>query len=94
MVYLAITPMGLAEALRQAVSTDTVWCGADAISEAEWAAIPLPKPSRITYDLGDRFLLNDALGTIQEHHFGQTIWVEAPAASELGAWRPEAVGRQ
>ena len=82
MVYLAITSMGLAEALRQASSSDTVWCGADAISEAEWAAIPSPKPSRFTYELGDRFLLDDALGTIQEHHFGQTIWVEAPTGYE------------
>jgi hypothetical protein len=85
MVYLAITPTGLAEALLQAGSSDTVWCGADAISETDWATIPSPKPSRFVYDLADRFLLDDAVGTIQEHHFGQPIWIEAPTPHEHGA---------
>ena len=85
MVYLAITSAGLSEARSQAASSDTVWCGADAISQAEWEALPSPKPSRFIYDLGDRFLLDDALGTIREHHFGQAIWIEAPGASDDGS---------
>jgi hypothetical protein len=78
MVYLAITPKGLAEARRAATPGDTVWCGADAISEGDYAAIPaVDRPARFIYDLGDRSLLDDALGTILEHHPGQTIWVES-----------------
>ena len=65
MVYLAITPTGLAEAMSAAPSPSTVWCGADAISEEAYAAIPVGgRPTRFIYDLGDRFLLDDAVGTI------------------------------
>lgn len=78
MVYLAITPKGLAEARRAGRPGVTVWCGADAISECDYAAIPAAdRPTRFIYDLADRFLLDDALGTIQEHHPDQTIWVES-----------------
>ena len=78
MVYLAITSKGLADARRAAADGDTVWCGADAISERDYAAIAAAdRPTRFIYDLGDRFLLDDALGTIQEHHPDQTIWVES-----------------
>ena len=38
MVFLAITPRGLEDALREATKSATpVWCGADAISEEDWA---------------------------------------------------------
>ncbi|RQP24221.1 hypothetical protein DZC73_12955 [Albitalea terrae] len=77
MVFLAITSAGLAEALRQAADSHTVWCGSDAISEAGWASLGAPDLSRFTYPLGDRELLEDAITTIKEHHPGQTIWVEA-----------------
>ncbi len=86
MVYLAITPAGLAEALRAAPSPSNVWCGADAISEKAYEAIPVgDRPTRFIYDLGDRFLLDDAVGTIREHHPGQGIWIEAPAPPEADA---------
>lgn len=81
MVYLAIRPAGLAEALSAAPSPGVVWCGADAISEEAYAAIlSCNRPSRFIYDLADRLLLDGALGTFREHHPGQTIWVEAPTA--------------
>lgn len=83
MVYLAITPGGLAEALRAAPSASTVWCGADAISEEAYAAIPAgDQPTRFIYDLGDRFLLDDAVGTMREHHPGHSIWIEAAADAD------------
>ena len=86
MVYLAITPAGLAEALRAAPSASNVWCGADAISEKAYEAIPVgDRPTRFIYDLGDRFLLDDAVGTMREHHPGQGIWIEAPAPTEPDA---------
>jgi hypothetical protein len=36
MVFLAITPAGLANALRAAKTDDAVWCGSDAITEADY----------------------------------------------------------
>lgn len=77
MVFVAITPVGLAEALRCAKPDDAIWCGSDAISEADFEALEQPNLSRFTYELGDRLLIDDALGTVEEHHPGQTIWVEA-----------------
>ena len=86
MVYLAITPAGLAEAMNAAPSPCTVWCGADAISEEAYEAIPAGvRRTRFIYDLGDRFLLDDAVGTIREHHPGQAIWIEAPALTDADA---------
>ena len=77
MIYLAITSEGLSQALRVAGNDDAVWCGADAISETAWAALPAPKCTRFVHELRDLVLLDDALGTIEEHHPGQTIWIEA-----------------
>ena len=40
MVYLAISPNGLKEALREAArSGATVWCGADAVSKEDFDAL-------------------------------------------------------
>lgn len=77
MVYLAITPVGLADALRAAKAHDAVWCGSDAITEADYAKLAHPNLSRFIYELGDRKLIADAVSTIEEHHPAQTIWVEA-----------------
>lgn len=77
MFYLAITPEGLSQALHVAGNDDAVWCGADAISETAWAALPASNCTRFVHELRDRVLLDDALSTIEEHHPGQTIWIEA-----------------
>lgn len=77
MIYLAITPDGLDNALRSATEADAVWCGSDAISEAEYATRKHPNLSRFIYELGDRKRINDAISTIEEHGPGQIIWVEA-----------------
>jgi hypothetical protein len=77
MVFLAITSTGLADALRAASAEDSVWCGSDAITEADPLSTTRPNLSRFIYALGDRVLIADALGTLEEHHPGQTIWVEA-----------------
>jgi len=79
MVFLAITPTGLAQALRAATESDAIWCGSDAISEADYAARQGPNLSRFAYSLEDRVLIDDAVSTIEEHHPGQTVWVEAKA---------------
>lgn len=77
MIFLAITSAGLAQALRAATENDAVWCGSDAISEADYAARQWPSLSRFTDSLEDRVLIDDAVSTMEEHHPGQTIWVEA-----------------
>lgn len=85
MVLLAITPKGLAEALRtSALTKEPVWCGADAISEAEFDAVAPSNVTRFTYGLSgkDAVLVHDAIGTIAEHHPGQSIWVEATTQGE------------
>lgn len=79
MIFLAITPTGLAQALRAATENDAIWSGSDAISEADYAARQWPNLSRFAYSLEDRVLIDDAVSTIEEHHPGQTVWVEATA---------------
>lgn len=84
MNFLAITPAGLAEALRVATATDAVWCGSDAITEEAFAELKAPNLSRFNYSLsgdGAKEAIEGALGTIEEHHPGQRIWVEARPTS-------------
>mgnify|MGYP001067628169 CR=1 FL=1 len=84
MVFLAITPGGLNDALRKADgSTTAVWCGADAISEGDFAAQKGTKLTRFAYELGarDPFVLEDALETISQHHPDEVVWVEAAASA-------------
>ena len=79
MIYLAITPAGLTDAMRIATSTDAVWCGSGAVSDVEFALMR-DKPSRFIYSFTDDTATDDldgAVHTIAEHHPGQTIWVEA-----------------
>lgn len=83
MVFLAISTAGLADALR--IKTDpaiSVWCGADAIAESEYAAQRNPRLSRFIYPLQGETpdVLKGALDTIREHHPGAVIWVEGAGA--------------
>jgi hypothetical protein len=83
MIFLAITPAGLAEALRTAKPSDNVWCGTDAINEDDYAALPSPQPSRFDYSLtgpGAADYIEGAVATIEEHHPGHSVWVERLAA--------------
>lgn len=82
MVFLAITPAGLADALHAAKVDDAIWCGSDAITDAEYTRSSRPNLSRFIYPLGDRQMIDDAISTIAEHHPGQRIWVEAAPASD------------
>lgn len=84
MVFLAITPNGLTEALRLAVDSGRpVWCGADAISEEAYTALNEKNLSRFIYQLGarDTLVLEGALDTINQHHPGEVVWVEASASA-------------
>jgi hypothetical protein len=83
MVFLAITPDGLSKAMQMAATTGTsVWCGADAISELDYANLKPRGLSRFNYQLGslDADSMADALQTIGEHHPGETVWVESVTA--------------
>ena len=80
MVFLAISAKGFAEAVRAASKTgEAVWCGADAVSEEEIERAPKVNVSRFVYGLQgeNSSLIGDAVGTIAEHHPGETVWVEA-----------------
>ena len=82
MVYLAISQQGLADALSTARLTGhAVWCGCDAISDAEYQQHELQNFSRFIYPLQDAAPseLEGALSTIAEHHPNETIWVESRA---------------
>jgi len=79
MVLLAITPTGLVDALRLVAGTGTaIWCGADAISDDDYAKLTHQNVSRFVYGLiGEgQDMLADAIGTIEEHHPNETVWVE------------------
>lgn len=55
----AIRPAGLADALRTAKADEAIWCGSDAIAEADYKALDRPNVSRFIYALGDRDLIPD-----------------------------------
>lgn len=77
MIFLAITPKGLRDAIQAATPADAIWCGSDAISEEDYGALQGVKLSRFNYGLSDCDLIDGAVETIEEHHPGQTIWIEA-----------------
>ena len=80
MVFLAITPKGLAEALDLAkANAYPVWCGSDAIGEAEYSNRKGANLSRFIYPLSGQpeSIIEGALETIAEHHPDETIWVES-----------------
>ncbi len=86
MVFLAITPTGLSEALRIATAQGlSVWCGADAISEAEYQSLGAPNLSRFIYSLADASTekVASAVDTIEQHHPGESVWIENLSASRL-----------
>jgi len=79
MVFLALTPAGLADVLRKrGEMADAVWCGADAISEADYVALGSMNVSRFNYSLQGQTddVLAGAIDTIEEHHPGEVVWVE------------------
>ena len=79
MVLLAITPSGLEDALRLVDGRETaVWCGADAISDDDYAKLKHANVSRFVYGLAGegQDVLAGAIETIEEHHPNETVWVE------------------
>jgi hypothetical protein len=84
MVFLALTPAGLSEAMALANGQFPVWCTAEAISESAFAALATENVTRFVYSVAGpnpTMAVADALETISEHHPGQRIWVEHAPAS-------------
>lgn len=80
MIYVAITASGLRAAINAAQPADAVWCGADAISAADFKAINDPRLTRFEYSLAThptQSIIEEAIETIREHHADQPIWIEA-----------------
>jgi len=80
MVYLALTPQGLQEILDNPEAAEAhIWCGANALSEAEFAKLERSNVARFTYSLAnaEKATIQRALWTIEEHHAGERIWVES-----------------
>lgn len=83
MVFLAFTPKGLAEAIDLAkANSSPIWCGSDAIGEAEYSNRKGANLSRFIYPLFGQpeSIIKGALETIAEHHPNETIWVESNVA--------------
>lgn len=79
MVYLAITSQGLQHALRAVEKCAApIWCGSDAISESEFEKLECTSLTRFSYPLGGEGheVLAGAVETIQEHHPGESVWIE------------------
>lgn len=82
-VFLAITPSGLRQAIALSeVSRFAIWCGANAISQSEYAALHDSDVTRFTYALDRESpeVVRRAIETIAEHHPDATIWIEHCAA--------------
>ena len=86
MVFLAITPEGLQQALIAAEKTgQPLWCGLNAISQEAFSAMAGSGLSRFDYALDpkDTDTLAGALDTIAQHHPASIVWLEtAPAADD------------
>ena len=84
-VFLAISPNGLKEAIELASATGSaVWCSSDAVSEEEYQSLQGLPVSRFSYPLSGESLdvLQGAIYAIEEHHPGATIWTEQPKSQE------------
>lgn len=79
MVYLALTPQGLQEILNATEAVKmAVWCGANALSESEYAKLQRNNVTRFTYSFAncDKAKIQRAVSTIEEHQPGERIWIE------------------
>jgi hypothetical protein len=83
MIFFALTPSGLKEAIGLATQRDAaVWCSADAISESDFKKyVSEPEHISITrftqsFAHASSVDVGDAVATIVEHHPSEKIWME------------------
>lgn len=81
MVFLAITRAGYEAYAALSISIESLWVGAEVLSEGELAALREAGVdiSDFNYkiELHETAVIIGAVETIKEHHPGQTIWVES-----------------
>lgn len=81
MVYLALTPQGLQEILDTPETAEApVWCGANTLSEAEFAKLERSNVTRFTYSLANA---EKAQSNVP---YGQSKTIIRESASGLKAW--------
>ena len=79
MVYLVLNAQSLQEILDTSeLAKMSVWFGANALSEAEFAKLQGSNFTRFTYSFEncDNATIQRAVSTITEHHPGERVWVE------------------
>ncbi len=81
MVFLALDPSAAVEAIALArLNGAAVWVGSDAMSHDEHYRIAAEgvNLTRFEYPLSgvDPAVVDDALAAVQEHHPGETVWVQ------------------
>lgn len=80
MVYLVITREGLQQLLPTLTDeTTAVWCSADALTPAEFERLARGNITRFDYSIAgaDNATVASAVQTIEEHHPGERVWIEA-----------------
>jgi hypothetical protein len=92
MVFLALEPKSVSEAIRLATSTGwSVWVGSDAITQEEHYRLCDTglRITRLSYPLSEatQEVIADTVETIGEHHPSETIWVQS-------MWQPPPVLRK
>ena len=78
MVFFARTSQGLAEGLRRAAGREPVWCTASAIAEADYSKLGAGNLTRFAESAASQSLA-EMLDTINQHHPGESVWVEHEA---------------
>ncbi|CAN7299523.1 hypothetical protein LJR168_001540 [Pseudoxanthomonas sp. LjRoot168] len=80
MVFLALTPDGLQDAIAMALpGRDSIWCSASAISSAAFQAhqgIELTRFAETMVFTNEDDIVH-AVDVIGEHHPDQRVWIEA-----------------
>jgi hypothetical protein len=79
MVFLALSRAGLNRALESLQEGCIVWCGPNLISEGEFNLRSVQNLTRCTYEVSsiDPKSIERILGSIEEHHPGEIVWVES-----------------
>ncbi len=79
MIFLAITPKGLSDALASAGEDDHVWCGREAVTGDDSGEMLKRNVTIFSYaftGLDAQENIEGAVLTMEEHHPGQSVWVE------------------
>jgi len=79
MIFLAITPKGLADALASAREDDHIWCGRDAVCDEQRDEIFRMKVTIFSYAFTGQNAYEDiqrSVSTMEHHHPEHTVWVE------------------